>query len=83
MMTVDKLKILQFQILSDSFSLYALACPGGYAINITTCTCMTSVEEILFCEDDQDSVILKVSKCALLSKAFINLLKVWYVGKLQ
>ena len=58
---------LVLQVILNSFSLYSLPCPGGYAMTspsdseAATCTCVTTVEEILFCEDDQDSIILEVS----------------------
>lgn len=56
------------QIISSNFTLFSRPCPGGYAMTTVpnsdtmTCTCVATIEEILFCEDDQDSVILRVSK---------------------
>lgn len=59
--------VTNLQVVSDNFTLYSLPCPGGYGIttsptsNSNTCTCSTISKEIVFCEDDQDSVILNVS----------------------
>jgi len=54
------------QVSNDSFILYPLPCPGGYALTPThgvqgslTCQCKNNVSQVIHCEDDQDTVVIE------------------------
>lgn len=54
-----------FQVVTDSFNLHYIECPGGYSLVKSTSTEMMScrcedLREILHCEDDQDSILIEV-----------------------
>lgn len=60
-------KFYALQVISDSFTLTSLPCSGGYYLTSVAegnmiCTCADTTEEIVFCAEDQDSVILMVSE---------------------
>lgn len=60
-------KFYALQVISDSFTLTSLPCSGGYHLTSVAegnmiCTCADTTEEIVFCAEDQDSVILMVSE---------------------
>ena len=52
------------QYLADNISLRPLPCPGGYSLEslngLMGCTCK-DVPEILNCEDDQETILIKVN----------------------
>ena len=54
------------QVASDRFVLQCTECPGGYVMKqslssrLIRCEC-EDVEYVLHCEDDQDSVLIKVA----------------------
>ena len=62
---------------TDSFVIYPLLCPVGYSIGKVVvhqgleCLCREDVQQILTCEDDQDTILLQVVcsvyHCLLLS----------------
>ena len=62
---------------TDSFVIYPLLCPVGYSIGKVVvhqgleCLCREDVQQILTCEDDQDTILLQVIcsvyHCSLLS----------------
>ena len=52
---------------SASFTLEALICPAGYVLRphatltgISVCTCNEEIRDIVLCEDDQETVVIKV-----------------------
>ena len=55
------------QVESASFTLEALICPAGYVLRphatltgISVCTCNEEIRDIVLCEDDQETVVIKV-----------------------
>ena len=51
-----------------NFTLEALICPAGYVLRphttqtgVSVCTCNENIADILLCEEDQETVVIKVS----------------------
>ena len=56
------------QVDPANFTLKALICPAGYVLRphatqtgVSVCTCNEDIPDILLCEDDQETVVIKVS----------------------
>ena len=56
------------QVESANFDLEALTCPAGYVLRphttltgISVCTCNEEIRDIVLCEDDQETVVIRVS----------------------
>ena len=52
---------------SANFTLVGQVCPAGYVLrpqssqrDISVCTCNEDISEVLSCEDDQETVVIKV-----------------------
>ena len=64
---------------TDSFVIYPLLCPVGYSFSEVVvhqgleCTCREDVQQILTCEDDQDTILLQVV-CSAYKTLFIVVL---------
>ena len=63
--------VLSMQVTLDSFQLRTLMCPGGYRLeNIETrgdlwgCVCDNDIDQLLFCRDDQDTIVVEVRSIA-------------------
>ena len=55
------------QVESATFTLVALTCPAGYVLRphttltgISVCTCNEEIRDIVLCEDDQETVVIRV-----------------------
>ena len=56
------------QVDPTNFTLEALICPAGYVLRphatqtgVSVCTCNEDIPDILLCEDDQETVVIRVS----------------------
>ena len=59
---------MHVQLVAATFILEALPCPAGYVLQahttqlgISVCTCNEEIADILLCQDDQETVVIRVS----------------------